>query len=482
MSLCFLRSSSPIHVQYLKNMGVAATLVVSLMVGGRLWGLVSCHHYAPRTLQFEMRAMCELLAEVIGTRIAALESFLQGQSELSVRRLEQRMVEAIAREGDWRGALFDSAQSLLLPLGASGAALLYEGQALTVGDAPGTEEIRAIGKWIEGKKPNGVFATSSLGLEEPSFASLAGVASGVVAAPVSGEAGEMLIWFRNERVRTVTWGGDPFKPPSLGDDPSELSPRRSFAQWHQVVEKTSDPWTAADLAAAKMIGAIVSDVILQFRTVRILIAQDQLEQMSKQVRSSGQQVVIANADGRIIETNAAFDSLVVHDAAKIEHLDDLPGLFVDSDDLARRLNGMRASRRAWRGEVGFKNASGEIKPLLLRAEPVIAGRGRVLGFVLVFSDLSEKSAAEAARRRFQESIVQSHRKLMGRIDSQADLTLEKLMSDVIENAQLAALEIADGPDTARMPQMLEGVRNSVARAAEVLEQISIAPDRMSTRK
>ena len=89
-------------------MGVGATLVVSLMVGGRLWGLVSCHHYAPRVIHFETRAVCELLAEAVVTRIAALESFVQGQAELSVRRLEQRMMEGVSRESDWRGALFDS--------------------------------------------------------------------------------------------------------------------------------------------------------------------------------------------------------------------------------------------------------------------------------------------------------------------------------------------------------------------------------------
>ena len=84
MSMCFLRSASPIHIQYLKNMGVGATLVVSLMVGDKLWGLISCHHYSPRYPHFEMRAICELLGEVIGTRISALESFVHGQGELAV--------------------------------------------------------------------------------------------------------------------------------------------------------------------------------------------------------------------------------------------------------------------------------------------------------------------------------------------------------------------------------------------------------------
>ena len=136
MSLCFLRSVSPIHIQYLKNMGVAATLVVSLMVSGKLWGLISCHHYSPRVLNLEMRSVCELLAEVVGTRIAALESFMRGQGELAARRLEQRMTEWIARDGDWRGALFDRSRPLLLPLGAAGAALLFEGEILTTGEVP----------------------------------------------------------------------------------------------------------------------------------------------------------------------------------------------------------------------------------------------------------------------------------------------------------------------------------------------------------
>ena len=116
MSLCFLRSMSPIHIQYLKNMGVCATLVASLMVGGKLWGLISCHHYVPRFLHFETRAMCEVIAEAVSTRIAALESFQQSQSEMSIRRLERRIVEAVSRDGDWRMALFDGSQALLQPV------------------------------------------------------------------------------------------------------------------------------------------------------------------------------------------------------------------------------------------------------------------------------------------------------------------------------------------------------------------------------
>src|SRR3978361_2269677 len=143
-----MRSSSPIHVQYLKNMGVRATLVVSLMVGGKLWGLISCPHYVPRFIHFETRAVCELLAEAMATRIAALESYSQAQAELSVRLLEQRMIRAISIEGDWRAALFDGSKALLEPVQASGAALLFENEVRTVGEVPATAARRAIGRWL----------------------------------------------------------------------------------------------------------------------------------------------------------------------------------------------------------------------------------------------------------------------------------------------------------------------------------------------
>jgi two-component system, chemotaxis family, sensor kinase Cph1 len=480
MSLCFLRSASPIHTQYLRNMGVAATLVVSLMVGGRLWGLISCHHYAPRSLHFEMRALCELFAEVMGTRIAALESFAQGQAELTVRRLEQRMIQSVCREGDWRGALFDSAQSLLLPLNATGAALLFEGRIRTIGETPGTEHIRELGAWLRPRLPEGVFATSALTAEEPAFTPLTGVASGVVAARISNEPDEMLIWFRKERVRTVTWGGNPFKPPSDSDDPSELSPRRSFAQWHQVVEGTSDPWSAADRAAARLIGESVTDVVMQFRALRILVAQDQLEHVLRQVHAADQQIIVAGPDGQVLEANRAFnDSLGA--SGPIRRLDELPRHFTDPAAVAERLAALRETRLPWRGEAELITASGQARPVAVRADPVLASRDRVLGYVLLFTDLTERKAADTARERFRHSVMLSQRQLMGRIETSSAMAVEALMSRIIDNAQLAALEIADGLDTAGIPETLESVRASVARAAEVLEQISRVMDEVERR-
>ncbi len=472
MSLCILRSSSPIHVQYLKNMGVRATLVVSLVIGDRLWGLIACHHYEPRFVHFEARAVCEVLSEAIATRIAALESFARGQAELAVRRLEQRMIEAIAREGDWRGALFDRSQALLQPLGATGAALVFDGQILTTGDVPGSTDLRAIGTWLDGERRRGtrVVSTASLGLDVPAFEPLTPVASGLAAVAVSETHGEYLMWFRPERIQTVTWGGDPFKAVVTGNDPAQLSPRRSFAQWHQVVEGTSEPWTAADLTAARLIGDTLSDVILQSRSVRMLIAHDQLAEVSRQVGSSGQPVIVADAQGAILLANDAFARLLPRPGRRPRHVDDLIPLFATQTEARERLDDLIHAHRTWRGEVQLGPAA-DARPMLVRADPIFSAPDHVLGFVLLFTDLAERKRAEAARRTFYEGILDGHRIAAGRLDRPADMLVQNVLASVVENAQLAALEITDSTDLASMAEILEGVRASVARAAEVFEHL-----------
>ncbi len=470
MSLCFLRSMSPIHVQYLKNMGVGATLVASIVVGGKLWGLVACHHYEPRFVHFEVRSVCELLAETVATRIAALESFAQAQAELSVRRLEQRMVETIGRDGDWRAALFDSTHSLLQPVGATGAALLFDGQVMTVGDVPATQQLREIGRWLDARPAAAIISTNALPADEPMFAPLRAVASGLIATAISSSKGEYLVWFRPEQVQTVTWGGNPFKPFVIGNDPSELSPRRSFAQWHQLVEGTAEQWTPADLAAARMIGESVTDVIMQFRSVRMLIVQDQLDSVSRDVRSSEQPVVIADARGRILLSNEAFEQLLRNPHRHLEWLDDLPPLFGGSQRVRERFKTLVAERQSWRGEISLESELG-VKPVHLRADPILAGPDRLLGFVLLFTDISEQKAVEAARRRLQEGIFERPRVDATRLDAKSELLYRGVLASLAENAQLAALEITDGIDMARMPEMLESVHASFARTAELLERL-----------
>ena len=203
----------------------------------------------------------------------------------------------------------------------------------------------------------------------------------------------------------------------------------------------------------------------------MLIAQDQLAHASQQVRLSEQAVIIADPEGRILLTNEALERLLRGTHPHLQWIEDLPSFFSEPSEVRRNLRDLISHRRPWRGEVGMKTSLGDTRPLLVRADPVFSSPNRVLGFVILFTDLTERKAAEAARRRFQEGIIERHRVMSVRLDSKSDLVYRNLLSSVVGNAQLAALEITDGVDLARMPEMLESIRTSVTRTAELLEHL-----------
>ena len=477
VSLATLRSPSPIHVQYLKNMGVRATLVVSLVVDGLLWGLISCHHDTARVADFGARVVYELLAEAIATRIAALESFVQSQLEFVVRRIELRMIAAIGRGDDWRSAVFDGAHSLLDPLRATGVALLCEGECRTEGVVPSQTVLNEIAAWmdeqaIHGLPRNRVFASSALSIDAPRFLPFVDVASGLVATPISATRGEYLLWFRPEVVRTISWGGDPSKPVEVGADLQTIAPRQSFAQWCQRVSGTALAWSAAELAAGRMIGETVSDLVLQFRAARMLIAEHGLHHATREVVQSDHPMLIADAFGQLLLVNPAFLRTMPQGSAPPHHIDDLPALFLAPDAIRRRLTDLCHARRPWRGEVMLRMPSGtEALPLLVRADAVMSQPGVTVGYVILFTDLSARRDAERARRDFQESIAEGQRVIaarLGRLEGEAE---SRLRTALLENAQLAALEIADGVETRDMARRLDSVRASMQRMADLIARL-----------
>jgi PAS domain-containing protein len=157
----------------------------------------------------------------------------------------------------------------------------------------------------------------------------------------------------------------------------------------------------------------------------------------------------------------------------VRSLEDVPALFQQPGEIRRRLGELRRYNRTWRGEVELRGATPDEapRPMLVRADPVFSHPSRPLGFVLLFTDLTERKAVEQARRQFQDGIVSGQRVVSGRLNTQSDLAFQNLLAAVLENAQMAALEITDGVDTAGMPGKLDSVRASVSRAAEVLDRL-----------
>jgi two-component system, chemotaxis family, sensor kinase Cph1 len=466
MSMCYLRSMSPLHLQYLKNMGVTATLVVSLVREGRLWGLVACHHYAARNLRFAVQAAAGLLAEVASTRIAAIENYAHAQVAIQVRRLEQRLVEATSTEGDWRLALFRNPRTVLQPLEATGAALFHDGELLTAGEAPSTAELRALLQWIEAQPFEGLFSCSSVVRSNPALDPLTPTASGVLAVRLSSTQPDYLMWFRKEQLLTVTWAGDPSKP-MVANNPLELSPRSSFAAWSEIVRGTALPWSPSELALGRAFGAALIDIIVQVNAVRLLIAEHQLAQIRSTVSSANQAVVIADAGGRTLFANDAFAALRCGPAGTAGSAlpKELPGLFNAPEVIAGIVASVGKERRAWRGELALLRDAGTTLPVAVRIEVVPARDGTVLGFFLIFTDLTDHQRAEQARRHLEQSLSEANGDAPARESSRSGAGERGgLMGAILANASLAAMDIADAGIAPGVAPLLEELEASTRRA------------------
>ena len=458
MSLCQLRSMSPLHLQYLKNMGVTATLVISLVREGRLWGLIAAHHYSPRHLRFEVRASCDLLAEVIATRIAAIENYAHAQVAILVQRLEQRLIEATSVEGDWRLALFRNPRTLLQPLEATGAALFHDGEVLSAGEVPSTPELRALMQWIDAGDHPMPFACSSIAQVNPAFASLTPTASGVLSVKLSATRPDYLIWLRKEQLQTVTWAGDPNKP-TLGDSPLELSPRRSFAAWSEIVRGTALPWTGAEVVLARAIGSALVDIILQVHAVRLLIGEHQLVGIRSVVDCSRGAVAVADARGRLLHANPAFHELLGGGGLPIAAVGELAQRFDAADGVRESLLALVGTREPFRREGMLSRPGGAALPLSVRAEVVPASNGMLLGFVLTLADLSDRHRAADARRHLEQKLMPA--------EQQSDDVIRAILT----NASIAAMDISDGPSGPAMAPMLCELEESTQRAQLLYEQI-----------
>ncbi len=466
MSQCYLRSMSPLHLQYLKNMGVTATLVVSLVRDGQLWGLIACHHHAPRQLPYALRAGCELLGEAISTRIAAIENYARAQVAIQVRRLEQRLVEATSTEGDWRLALFRNPHTLMQPLDATGAVLFHDGEILSCGEVPSTPELRALRSWIEqqhGDGTEGVISTVSIGTINPALASLTPTASGVLAVRLSPARPDFLVWLRKEQLQSYTWAGDPNKP-IVDNDPLKLSPRRSFAVWSEIVRGTGAPWSPVDLALANAFGDALIDIIVQVHAVRLLIAEHQLSQVRAMVAASKEAVVVASVTGEVFHANAAFSSLLGRAPQGCNSLDELLRLFSPAGAGQQMLDQVLAERRSWRGEMALTLGNGAPLPVALRAEPVPARDGSLLGILFIFGDLSPVKQADQARAHLEAALLRLARGANG-------IEGDGLMTAIIANAGLAAMDIADGGAVPAVGGLLRDVETATARATDLYAQI-----------
>lgn len=266
LSAGVLRAVSPMHLQYLQNLGAAASVSIALEVDGRLWGLISGHHYAgPRVVEHRLRLACEVLGRVASSQLASLlaQEAAERRAERDVHR--EVILSGLADVSDGGGVAGDdglagglalAGPALLALCGADGAAVVISDEVELIGDTPPAATLAALlAALARSEEP---FVTDSLAADLPELAGPAAPVCGLIALPLGAGGEDQLLWFRNEYVSTVTWGDSGLAPAK-----GRLHPSGSYATWSESVTGASRPWSSLDREGVLSLRAGIGTVVLR---------------------------------------------------------------------------------------------------------------------------------------------------------------------------------------------------------------------------
>ena len=301
LSLSVLRAVSPIHIEYLKNMGVGASMSISIVVEGRLWGLFACHHYSPRIIPFERRSVAELFAQMFAMRLESRERQLIVEFERRARDISDQLLGAVASDDtllndpDWLSGILTHA------IPADGVGVWINGSHAFSGTTPDVDQFARIIKALNGTAAGKVYATDRIASIVPGAEDFADTAAGMLAIPISRAPRDYVVLFRSELIRSVRWGGDPHKPLEYGPNGPRLTPRESFEEWKETVIGRARPFTPSELRVAETLRATLIEVVLR-------LADE--ASAERQAASERQELLIAELNHRVRNILAVIRGLI----------------------------------------------------------------------------------------------------------------------------------------------------------------------------
>ena len=275
-----LRSVSPVHLQYMRNMGTLASMSVSIVVRDQLWGLISCHHAEPRRVSHRTRTTCELLARILALQIDATEAGLLAQRRLELRRQVVHLLSSMADSDSVSSGFRKAPEVALAFASAQGAAVVESHSCVSIGDAPPDRLLGELARWLSAQQSGPIYHSDNLGRDIPQLPELAEHAAGILAISISKLHAHYLIWFRPEQVASIQWAGPPQK--QLDPASGALTPRHSFATWREEVHGHSAPWEEAELEGALELRNAVLGIVLR--------KAEEMAQLTGELRKSNKEL------------------------------------------------------------------------------------------------------------------------------------------------------------------------------------------------
>lgn len=262
MSHCVLRAMSPVHDEYLRNMGVTASMSVSIIKDEQLWGLIACHHTSKKLVPHSIRMTCEAFARVFSVLIARSEAESSRSLPATLRQFHEGLERRLRESLDVQHALAEERDHIVSAINAHGGALFLGGNLALAGDTPSQEDVQRLLEWLGANQNEHVLSTDKLSSLYPEASNFSDTASGLLSARVALGGADFLLWFRPAVTRVVDWAGNPSKPIEETEGGRRISPRLSFERWKEIVKDKSEPWQEHERDFAVALRRAIAEVLL----------------------------------------------------------------------------------------------------------------------------------------------------------------------------------------------------------------------------
>ncbi len=301
MTCCALRSVSPVHLQYLRNMGVAASASVSIVIDGTLWGLVACHHMQPRFLPYGARAAARVLARMLARQIAAQEEAERSRQRLRLRAMEDDFLSGLHAAQRVEDGLAQEPARLMNLVSADGVAICHGRMIVRHGHCPDQGEVGLVRDWVLSQESAGPFASDSLGRQFPPAQAFAQTGAGLLAVVLNRQEPFAILWFRAEEPEVLSWAGNPHKAAEPGGA-AQLTPRASFDLWQETVRGNARSWTLVETETAARLRTRLVE-LRQSKQLAVLNAQLRVTVQEKDTLLGQQDSLLQQKDVLLGEVN-----------------------------------------------------------------------------------------------------------------------------------------------------------------------------------
>lgn len=391
MSDCALRSVSPVHLEYLRNMGVTASMSISIVIGDELWGLIACHSYTQHYVSADLRIACELFGQIFSLQLESKLEADAAENRTAARRVQQGLVARLAQTRDIVADLVSGSVNLRDLVPADGVAVWMNDAIQSAGAVPPADFIKDLALWLKGLDQP-VLATSELGALYPAAARHVDLASGLLALSISRRSGDYVFWFRSEEVRRVTWAGEPVKSLTADATGARLSPRKSFEAWKEEKRGQSQPWEPVEIEAVQAFRVWLLETILH---------QLELANKEREATVAHQAILMSELDHRVKNVLANIQALVQQTKIGANSVEGF-ALSLESRirALAHAHNLMAATH--WQGARLSELIEGELAPyqgehnVILRGEDVTLTAQAASPVTLVIHELATNAAKYGA--------------------------------------------------------------------------------------